>query len=473
MVRTMNNRAARRWPLFLLLVAGLAATACAPLADRIGAAAPDAPTPEVSGVVEAPATESGIQPGFPAPGHLAVLADDGNLYLVERGRPPQAVTVDAGSLDDGATIIYNHPSWSPSGWLSYVRIEAQNPSDVHFDLLAEKPGVTPPQTLLSIDDAIYVYGAWSPVSCADSEPCSRFAYLVNDQNQLALHLVTLGEDGNIIAEDRVVGRAAPFYYSWSPDGSEMLWFRHDAELVVYNVDADEIVRRLDTQPGRFMTPAWSPVDSRFLVAARSDGANELAVIDGDIITPLGERYAGYAFFGWSPDGQRIAYTHGGDPLAPVIVVEADGTGRRVLDAVEDVVAFFWSPDGTKIAVVSLVPALEPMPMAGSASVRARLARQGKNPLDFEFQWSVIDVETGEAVMLARFLPTASQWYMFKYFAQYERSHSVWSPDSRYIVYADYEHQTNRNIVYLVDTEQPQSPPIKVMDGELGVFSFGE
>ena len=44
---------------------------------------------------------------------------------------------------------------------------------------------------------------------------------------------------------------------------------------------------------------------------------------------------------------------------------------------------------------------------------------------------------------------------------------------RLIVYADYEHQTNRNIVYLVDTEQPQSPPIKVMDGELGVFSFGE
>src|SRR5690606_19130277 len=152
MVRTMKNRAARRWPLFLLLFAGLVVTACAPLADRIGAIAPAAPTPEVSGAVEAPAAESGIQPDFPAPGRLAVLAEDGNLYLVESGRRPQAVTVDAGVLDDGTTIIYNHPSWSPSGWLSYVRTEAQNSGDIHFDLLAEQPGVTPPQTLLSIDE---------------------------------------------------------------------------------------------------------------------------------------------------------------------------------------------------------------------------------------------------------------------------------------------------------------------------------
>lgn len=470
----MKTQAVHGWPLILLLLIGLAGTACAPPANADGGTVTTAPTVEdSSSTAEAPAGEAGIQPAFPAVGRLAVLGEDGNLYVVDAEGAPQALTGDAGTTDGGSTVIYNHPSWSPSGWLSYVRVEASSPDDIRFDLLAEQPGSTAPTSLLSIDDALYVYGAWSPVSCSTSEPCSRFAYLVNDQNLLALHLVSVTEGGDIAVEDRVVGRAAPFYYSWSPDGSEMLWYRHDAELSVYSVETDEVVRTLDARPGRFMTPAWSPVDGRFLIAERSNGANELAVVDGEDITWLGERYAGYAFFDWSPDGERIAYTHGGDPLAPVMVLNADGSSRRVFDAVEDVVAFFWSPDSTKLAVVSLIPALEPMPMAVRPGTRARPAPQDENPLDFEFMWSVIDVETGEARPLARFLPTTSQWYMLKYFAQYEQSHRVWSPDSRHIVYADYEHQTDRNTVYLADVTQAEAPPIKVMDGELGVFSFGE
>jgi dipeptidyl aminopeptidase/acylaminoacyl peptidase len=95
---------------------------------------------------------------------------------------------------------------------------------------------------------------------------------------------------------------------------------------------------------------------------------------------------------WSPDGSRLAFMGRTDEGAGLVVANADGTGARLLAAVEGTnhplpssgESMAWSPDGTAIAFVSATPGPEadangdPMvidrylykPHAGEGSTRA-------------------------------------------------------------------------------------------------------
>ncbi|GGO77577.1 hypothetical protein GCM10012289_57560 [Nonomuraea cavernae] len=53
---------------------------------------------------------------------------------------------------------------------------------------------------------------------------------------------------------------------------------------------------------------------------------------------------------WSPDSRRVAYVHvGRNPAGSVSVVNADGTGERVLGSTRGVCHLAWSPDGRYLA----------------------------------------------------------------------------------------------------------------------------
>lgn len=467
----MHKRIIVRWHwLVAVLMVGLLGISCSGPGAPAGEPTPENPAPTASPTVEDPSTEQSDELAFPAAGQLAVLGAEGNLLLFEQGQPPVALTDDADTSEAGGAVLYAHPTWSPAGWLSYARVEAADGTPSHLDVLARPPNAAEPITVLSADETTYVYGYWSPAPCPESAGCGRFAYLVNDGDRLAMRITAVQANGATSVEDHEVGRAAPFYYDWSPDGNQMLWYQYEETVRIYDVESDEFAETIDAQPGRFMAPAWSPVDDRLLLTERSGTRNQLAIVADGETTELDMPFEGFAFFDWSPDGERIAYTYGGDPLSPVTVLNADGSGRQVFDAVEDVVAFFWSPDGAKLAVISLVLAEDPLPMAGRTG-RARPARQ--DPGDFEFLWSVIDVESGEATPLARFLPTADQWYMLRYFGQYTHSHRVWSADSRHLVYADQRGDPDQPVVLLLDTSEPGLAPIEIAEGTFGVFSFAD
>lgn len=147
---------------------------------------------------------------------------------------------------------------------------------------------------------------------------------------------------------------------WSPDGRSILLATTDKgrrEISVISTDGAHDVRTLDV--GMSATgPTWRPPDGREILfrgltptgwglfAVRPDGAGLRNVTPANGLNDWDG-----LFFSWSPDGTRVAYqwrdTPGTRPQR-LYIVGADGGEPRPITAAESVGAQ-WSPDGTKIA----------------------------------------------------------------------------------------------------------------------------
>lgn len=421
-----------------------------------------APLATPSGAVE-DSTSSEIN--FPADGQLAVVGEDGNLYLIGSGAL-QAVTSDA-EMQGSARRAYAHPSWSPDGWLSYVQVETEDEESGVLRVLAVKPGHGEPRELYQTDDHNYIYGYWSPAPCASGSGCGRLAFLMTDQDSLTLHLAEVTTDESQPVQQGVIGRASPFYYSWSPDGAAMLWFRNGDRLSVYDVALEKVIEELADIPGLFQSPIWSGAE--WLYARKDDGRNRLIVAGEDEAREVGQPVSGVIFFGRSPDARQIAYAGGGFPLSGLTVLDVSIGDEFVYENIEDVVSFFWSPDSTRLAVIT-VEEYQPLPEARQSGSFARPARQDSEP-EIRFVLNVVDTRTHEVNRLEPFFPTEEQFYMLQFFDQYAQSHRLWSPDGRYFVLVVQAHGSEKAEVWLVDMDNPTLEPLVLMEGRLAIFSF--
>ncbi|MBN1121451.1 MAG: PD40 domain-containing protein [Anaerolineae bacterium] len=445
-----------------------AALACSATPDRTTGTRDQAPetTP-----AEIPPAAIQLITDLPSAGRLAVSGNDGNLYVIEREQEPVPITIDAVPSFNEELIgrEYQHPTWSPSGWLSFVRVEILPDNPPSQILLAVAPGQTDSHIIHESTWESYIYGYWAPDNLPENE---QLAFLTNDGEQYSLHLTDIQTGDDLTISDQVVGKATPYYFSWSPDGGSIFWQQNGLSMAVYNVAESRVVNQLDDEPGNFSAPVWSPVDDRLLYAREDNGMSRVTVLDDDTHYDLGLPVDGYTTFTWSPDGQTIAYSSGEGLLEPITVISADGSNGRILAGVDDIAAFFWSPDSTRLAVVTMEEYKPPLPEV-SAGMRARPARQTGTP-SIILQWWLIDVGSGEVTELDQFFPTPDQFTIFNFFSQYAQSHRIWSPDSRYIAYAevaDLSGSPSEGMIRLIDTERPDEEPLGIMEGRQAVYSF--
>lgn len=453
-----------------LLALALAALACNGL--NPGSVLPSSSSTQpaaASGAAGSTASPDLLKNPLPSSGKLAVEGLDGNLYVVEKDKSVVQLTQDAVALTaDNHGVLYDHPTWSPQGWLSYVR-EDSTGSTPRLDLMAMPPDQARPITILSQSDGGYIYGYWSPAACSSGTACGRFAFLVSSKDQIALHLAEVTQDQ--LTTEEAVGLASPFYFSWSPDGNDMLWHRNTDDLTVYDADKRQISQRLPDTAGLFQSPAWSPSDNRWLFARVEHNANQLTIAQDSRRADVGAPGGDELFFNWSPDGKYVASASGQYPLTGLTLTRADSTQSTPIKELDAVVGFFWSPDSSQLAVVSLEQKGPTQPQAGGSTRHARAAGQ-QGSSDVDLAWSLVSVPGGKVTRLGAFFPTPEEFYILRYFDQYSQSHRVWSPDGRYLVYAERKSDAVPPVISLLDTLSPGKPPIELMPGVQAIYSFG-
>jgi TolB protein len=445
---------------------------------------PITPDPE-----ERPASGGGLAPGDQA-SWLAYIGGDGNVYATTAARTRRVqITADATARAEESGLSYHRLAWSADGRLAFAAV-TRSGSNAHGKLYVTGPigrqtapdaASTPTAWLVAENEEHFIiYNYWSPAPCSSGSACGYLTYLIEEADGVALHLVDF--DSGVVTDQRIgVGR--PFYFSWSPQGDHIVWHtggaaRHNAAAaIVWHDVASGTSSAWPVEPGLFHAPAWAP-DGRAWLAVIGSGTrraiDRLQSFGGQI--PVGSRrdypaqsevlaaaHDSRIAFAWSPDGSRVAYAVGrpgryeepGDTFyGPVHVWQAEtGEARALTNPAFDIAGFFWSPDGQRLAYLS------------------RLVL----PDAIWMQWRTYDVDRQVDRGFAAFHPSPLMRFMIHSFNQYAQSHSVWSPDGRYLVYAD----RGRDLVdrvWLIDTEAPPAEggtqPILVDEGSLGVWSWG-
>lgn len=426
------------------------------------------PTPEPTTSRIPPEPDTTGNPDLPlasSSGRLAYIGGDGNVYVTTAdGASTIAVTDDATVAPEGNGLSYHRLAWSPDGRLAFASVARSGSAARSKLYVAELPG-GPTQVVGRSDEHFVIYIYWSPLACPDRPTCRRLAYLIEEEDGVGLHVVEM-DAGTV--DNRLVDTGRLFYFSWSANGRQLLWhtggsqrYDPDARIALHTVGQNR-VQRLPQAPGLFHAPAWSPTEDRWLGVVADDEVDRLQVFpsnglsadSADQVVTLASAPGRRMVFAWSPDGERIAYAvqKRGDAAfyGPVHVFDLDtGQSRPVTNAAFDISAFFWSPDGRRLGYLS------------------RLTL----PASVWMQWRVYDVAGDRDRGFAAFHPSPLMQFMIHSFNQYAQSHRFWSPDSRYLVYADRDRALVDR-VWLVDTWAEKGTDPRLVDEEsIGVWSW--
>lgn len=357
-----------------------------------------------------------------AAGAIAFVTPDGRPALVD----PRAGSVTRLSEEPQRAQF---PAWSPDGTrAAFITLAG---SGARVDVYDVSGGSGPIGVYRSAQEPP-IYLAWSPTG-------DRIALLASTGGTLALRLVDAA-GGDV----RELTRGDPFYWDWGGDGQRMLVHRdvlRPGALVGFTgLEAFDVAEPLP-DPGWFQSPALSPSE-RFVAYAtlRPGDVRRVVIItapgvDADPVVRRELPHRGRAAMAWHPARDLLAVQRPAREtprsFGSLLLLEAE-TGDLEELVAATTLAFWWSPDGDAIAYLTLAAA-PPQELEHRVSLGTQLVQGGPVP---RLALSVIELDTMRSRPLTSFTPSTlfvNQYLPF--FDQYLRSHRVWAPDGRALVFS--------------------------------------
>lgn len=407
---------------------------------------------------------SGLEPGS---GLIVYVGMDDNIYTIDQyGENKQAVTSDAQSIADGGgeSRVYQQPTWSPdSNRVAFIQTGRRGNGTQTAALFTAQPDGSDLVETFSSENQFPFYLYWSP----DSQ---RLSFLTTGGSESGLVLYMVPPQGG---EAQMLGIGQPFYWDWSPDSHSILIhtggstrINPDARLALLGLDGEVMEAELHLQPAFFQAPAWSPDGEKLLLAAESDSEGEgllLTDTKGEVLSVLRSVDDSIAF-SWSPDGDWVAYVsednRGSEDISRTLVYLDPDRAEESHSVEHDlVIAFFWSPDSRKIAY--FVPQIS-IPSEQQVSLQVQESQ-------FSLELHVLDVQTGNSQRLIEFTPTEDFLSILPFFDQYQRSATVWSPDSNNLVISALD-QDGEHGIYAIEISE-NSEARRLASGRLAFWSW--
>lgn len=377
-------------------------------------------------------------------GLITYLGTDGNVYVTDQtGQQVIPITADANasafeSFNNAPEVKYYFlPTWSTAGQrlafaqhhirddsgqnvaqLQMVNSPAQNDDQPNrkstFSIIAANGDGTEAQAVWTGESRpIYMY--WAP----DGETLSAILQL---QNAGTLQLMVMNTADQSV---EVIDVGAPLYWDWAPTGRQILTHIGSADgserMGLLSLE-EQVVEELFTfDLARFSSPDISPDGHMAVFPTRAteedDDDTWVSVLDfatreNKVIERLDGDLLIDATF--SPDSQHVAYvaTKTTGPSSGELAVYTLGTGDLFVSSEKQVTAFFWSPDSQKIAWFERVDG---------------------NPRAVDLH--VLNLNTQKSILLMSNIQTTPQFgEVLTFHSQYQRSATIWSPDSRTVVF---------------------------------------
>lgn len=403
--------------------------------------------------------------------------DDGRLVVQDAAGQLSTMLPDGSDVVDLTNLgtLNSQASWAPDGSrLAWVAIDARTgqariASD-RYDRSDYRD--------VAVDTApFYLY--WDPAA-------ARIAHLGPSPGGIDLSVAELfAEDG---PTNRRVDRGQPFFFSWGPDGDELLV--HASAFRLDRIDLGSATVIVDEFPASFGAPAWLEDDSmvfadieddeQFLVTAGSSGQGRRPLVS----------YTGALRFTVSNQGNRIAMqavpsdldedpvvTAGFDALpgeevelvaqpAPTPTPTADfDDSLDAIDRLEVGIPYVMGTFGGEPFALSTNPAIAMFPSPDGQSVawfEAALGARGALTLH---------IDSGGTTIVTRpfVVSTELKSAYFPFFDQYARSHDFWSPSSNLFVFAGYPvGSAEDDGIWLVD--RFNGSVTRVADGVVASFT---
>lgn len=371
-----------------------------------------------------------IKPPQGLPGKLALLGPGSALYITKfDGSQPVVVlgsaTAPPSQTQDGTVVQW--PTWSKDGTkLAAIGLNIKGGQMAGSDVIVTNGDGKNPVKVQEGAPNPPVFISWSP----DGNLLSVLVSGGTTNTPLELRLLDTSKSlAAAKASQRKVAEGTAVYTGWSPDSQQLLI--HSSTTVTDSALA--LLAAKDTQaqptafkvtPSLFRSPAFSADGTRLAFAvSNSQTNNEDIYLQDKTGKDAGKLDAGgkRVSFSWSPAESKLAFSYAiagsqglykGISLAeidPKVTPTAALKANLLVD--EDITAFFWSPDGKKLAYVTL------------------------NDTADMLSWKVYDLDAKKSTPITEWFPSDIWGQLLTFFDQYAQSNSIWSPDSKSLVFA--------------------------------------